>query len=110
MKASILRRLRRGKRRIIKRLAKANRDKYRRCADGAGPVIDPPGVKYELADEVRGINYGGVGLMWKLAKDVGLVEAIDRRLHLLGFHWNGPFTPRGSTSGGDSRPSSSPRR
>ena len=66
MKASILRRLRRGKRRIVKRLAKANRDKYRRCADGAGPVIDPPGVKYELADKVRGINYGGVGLMWKL--------------------------------------------
>lgn len=86
MKASILRRLRRGKRRIKRRLAKANRDKYRRCADGAGPVIDPPSVKYELADKVRGINYGGVGLMWKLAKDVGLIEAIDRRLHLLGCH------------------------
>jgi hypothetical protein len=86
VKASILRRLRRGKRRIIRRLAKANREKHRRCADGAGPVIDPPGVKYELADKVRGINYGGVGLMWKLAKDVGLVEAIDRRLHLLAAH------------------------
>lgn len=86
MKASILRELRRRKRAILKRLAKANVDKYRRCAEDAPPVLNPPGVKYELADKVRGFSYGGVGLMFKLAKDVGLVEAIDRRLNLLGFH------------------------
>jgi hypothetical protein len=86
VKASILRELRRRKRAILKRLAKANLDKYQRCGDGAGPVLDPPGVKYELADKTRAISYGGVGLMMTLARQVGLVDQIDRRLNLLGFH------------------------
>jgi hypothetical protein len=86
VKTSIARRLQVRKRRIEKRLAQANLDKYHRCAEGAGPVLDPPGVKYELADKVRGINYGGVGLMMKLAREVGLVEAIDSRLQLLKWH------------------------
>lgn len=86
MKTSILHRLASRKRRIERRLAKANRDKYQRYAAGEGPVIDPPGVKYELADKARGISFGGIGLMVKLAREVGLVEAIDSRLHLLKMH------------------------
>ena len=49
-------------------------------------MLNPPGVKYELADKARGIVYGGVGLMVKLAREVGLVAAMDRRLHLLQMH------------------------
>ena len=86
MKASIARQLEARQRRIKKRLAQANVDKYKRSATGAGPVLDPPGVKYELADKARGIAYGGVGLMLKLAREVGLVQEIDRRLHLLKAH------------------------
>ena len=86
MKASIARQLQARKRRIKKRLAQANVDKYERWARGAGPVLDPPGVTYELADKARGITYGGVGLMLKLAREVGLVQEIDRRLHLLQRH------------------------
>jgi hypothetical protein len=86
VKGSIARRLAYRKRRIQERLGRANRDKYQRSAAGAGPVLDPPGVKYELADKARGMGYGGVGLMLKLAREVGLVAAIDRRLHLLKVH------------------------
>lgn len=86
MKASIARQLQARKRRIKKRLAQANVDKYERWARGAGPVLEPPGVKYELADKARGIAYGGVGVMLKLAREVGLVREIDRRLHLLQRH------------------------
>lgn len=86
MKTSIFRRLKARKRRIQKRLAQANRDKYQRYAGGAGPVLNPPGVKYELGDKAQGIVYGGVGMMIKLARDVGLIEAIDSRLHLLKMH------------------------
>jgi hypothetical protein len=86
VKTSILQRVASRKRRIKRRLAKANRDKYQRYAAGEGPVIDPPGVKYELADKARGISFGGIGLMVKLAREVGLVEAIDSRLHLLKMH------------------------
>ena len=86
MKRSIARRLARRKQRIARRLERANQNKYRRCALEAGPVLNPPGVKYELADKTQAISYGGVGLMIKLAREVGLVEAIDRRVHLLKRH------------------------
>jgi Transposase DDE domain group 1 len=86
VKKSIARQLASRKRRIKERLARANRDKYERSAAQAGPVFEAPGVKYELAHKARGIAYGGVGLMVKLAQEVGLVEAIDRRLHLLKVH------------------------
>lgn len=86
MKRSIARQLAHRKRRIRERLARANREKYRRSEVDAGPVLDPPGVKYELAGKTRGIAYGGVGLMVKLAQEVGLTAAIDRRLRLLKVH------------------------
>jgi len=40
----------------------------------------------ELADKVRAIGTGGIGLVHRLAEQTGLVEAIDRRLHLLMVH------------------------
>jgi hypothetical protein len=86
VKASIARQLQARNRRIKNRLAEANRNKYERAAREAGPVINPPGMKYELAEKARGIAYGGVGLMVKLAREVGLVEAIDKHLHLLKVH------------------------
>jgi hypothetical protein len=43
-------------------------------------------LRVELADKIRGIGAGGIGLVHRLAEDVGLVEAIDRRLHLLKIH------------------------
>jgi len=49
-------------------------------------VLGPRGLQYELAEKARGIAYGGVGLMWKVAREVGLVEAIDERLQLLKWH------------------------
>jgi len=86
VKRSTAKRLADRKRRIRKRLAQANRDKYRRLAENMGCVMSSDGVKYELSDKVRGITYGGIGVFRRLAEEVGLVESIDRRLHLLRFH------------------------
>ena len=86
MKRSIAKRLADRKRRIRRRLQRTNEEKYRRAAEDAGCVMSSNGVKYELADKVRGITYGGIGMLRRLAQEVGLVEAIDRRLHLLKFH------------------------
>jgi hypothetical protein len=55
VKASIARQLQARNRRIKNRLAEANRNKYERAARESGPVISPPGVKYELAEKARGI-------------------------------------------------------
>ena len=86
MKRSIAQRLSDRKRRVLKRLDRTNRNKYRRAAENAPPVMNSAGVKYELAEKSRGIAYGGVSLMHRLAKETGLIAAIDRRLHLLKFH------------------------
>jgi len=40
----------------------------------------------ELADKVRAIGTGGIGLVQRLAEQTGLVDAINRRLHLLKIH------------------------
>ncbi|MCB0066676.1 MAG: IS1380 family transposase [Caldilineaceae bacterium] len=50
------------------------------------PMLAATNIQYELADKVRGLSVGGIGLMQLLARRVGLVEAIDRRLHLLKVH------------------------
>ena len=84
--SKIARQLSSRKRRIKRRVKKTNDNKYRRFAEGTGPVIDVGAVKYEFADKVRGAANGGVGLMLRVAREVGLVEALDRRVQLLKRH------------------------
>jgi hypothetical protein len=43
-------------------------------------------IHYEYAGRVRGLCAGGIGLIFLLAHRIGLVEEIDRRLHLLKRH------------------------
>jgi len=44
-------------------------------------------IHYEIADRTRAISCGGIGALHALARQVGLIDAIDRRLHLLKFHF-----------------------
>jgi len=43
-------------------------------------------LRVELADKVRAIGTGGIGLVQRLAEQTGLVDAINSRLHLLKIH------------------------
>lgn len=43
-------------------------------------------IHYELADKTRGLSAGGIGAMHLLARRSGLIETLDRRLHLLKEH------------------------
>jgi hypothetical protein len=43
-------------------------------------------LRVELADKVRAIGNGGIGLVQRLAEQTGLVDAINSRLHLLKIH------------------------
>ena len=79
MKTTIKNRLRNAKRRIQRRLDGGREDRGR-------PVFGAEGIRVELADKVRAIANGGIGLIHQLARRTGLVEAIDRRLHLLKIH------------------------
>ena len=81
MKPKIRRQLANRKRRLQRRLDKADRrDRHR-------PMFSANDIHYEIADRTRGISSGGIGALHALARQVGLIDAIDRRLHLLKFHF-----------------------
>ena len=81
MKAKIRRQLANRKRRIQRRLDRADRP------NGQRPVFTARDIHYEIAARTRGISSGGIGALHALARRVGLIDAIDRRLHLLKFHF-----------------------
>ena len=74
------RKLRNAQRRIRHRL----RD--RAWAPQDRPMFRARNIHFEIADKARGLACGGIGMMHTLARAVGLIEAIDRRLHLLKIH------------------------
>jgi hypothetical protein len=43
-------------------------------------------IHYEISDRQRGLVHGGIGAMHLLARRIGLIDAIDRHLHLLKIH------------------------
>jgi hypothetical protein len=78
--ATIRKKLARRKRRIQQRLDKSNR------RGGSQPMLTASNIQYEIGDRGRGIGYGGIGAIHLLVRQLGLAEAIDRRLHLLQIH------------------------
>ena len=84
MNSSIRKRLNARKRQIDRRL-----DKTKPC-DFTKPMFTATNIHYEIADRVHGISYGGIGAFHLLAQRIGLIDAIDRQLHVLklrmGYH------------------------
>ena len=80
MNASVHRRLNRRKRRILRRL------ENKPGVERPEPMIAASDIHYEVAEKVRAIAPGGIGAMHLLARELGLVDDIDRGLHLLRRH------------------------
>ena len=80
MNASLHRQLNRRKRRILLRL------KHQPGVERPQPMLAASNIHYEIAERVRGIAPGGIGAIHLLARKLGLVEDIDRYLHLLKRH------------------------
>lgn len=68
------------KRRIEKRLSLGIPD------DCSQPMFSASNIDYELSERTRAIPHGGIGLIHTLARESGLIDAIDRNLHLLKIH------------------------
>ena len=79
MKTKIKQRLQKSKRRIARRLEGSREDLGR-------PMFATEGIRVELAHKVRAIGNGGIGVVHQLARQVGLVDAIDRHVHVLKMH------------------------
>jgi hypothetical protein len=50
------------------------------------PMMNTDRVVYEVSDRIRATAWGGVAAMHQLARAVGLVEALDERVHVLKVH------------------------
>jgi hypothetical protein len=81
VKTKIRQQLANRKRRLARRLDKTNVPNCRR------PMFTASAIHYEIADRTRGISSGGIGALHALARQVGLLDAIDRDLHLRKFHF-----------------------
>jgi hypothetical protein len=78
--ANVHRQLNRRKRRILRRI------ENKPGVERPEPMMAASNIHYEIAERGRGIAPGGIGAIHLLARKLGLVDAIDRDLHLLKRH------------------------
>ena len=79
MNAKIHQQLANRKSRIGRRLDK------KRLGNTERPVFTAANIHYEFADRTRGLAHGGIGAFHLLAQRIGLIDAINQKLHLLKF-------------------------
>ena len=80
MNATIRRQLAARKRRIARRI------ENQPGVEGHQPMMTASNIHYEIADRTRAIAPGGIGAIHLLARKIGLIDDIDRDLHLLKRH------------------------
>jgi Transposase DDE domain group 1 len=68
------------KSRIERRLDK------KRLGNTDRPVFTAANIHYEISDRIHGVAHGGIGAFHLLARRIGLIDAIDQKLHLLKIH------------------------
>jgi len=51
------------------------------------PMFQARSIQFEVSERTHAICYGGIGLIHSLARQCGLVDALDRRLQLLKVHF-----------------------
>jgi hypothetical protein len=78
--ASVRRQLARRKQRILRRI------ENQPGVERPEPMTTASNIRYEIADRTRAIAPGGIGAIHLLARKVGLIQDIDRGLHLLKRH------------------------
>ncbi len=82
MNTKIRRQLAQRKRRLKRRL-----DKFSFNDDACEqPMIRGRNIHYEIAGRSVGTSYGGIGAVHSLVQELGLAQAIDRRLALFKIH------------------------
>jgi len=80
VKRIIQRKITAEKKRIERRLAGAVK------VNTAGPLLGAANIQYEIADRTHAIAHGGIGMIDRLVREVGLAKRIDERVHVLKIH------------------------
>ena len=60
--------------------------RHRNWAPQDKPMLTASNIQYELSGRTRGLGAGGIGVMHRLARQTGLIPAIDENLQLLKVH------------------------
>ena len=81
------RRMKIARQRIAERKRRVQRRIKHKVEDRDEPMFRARNIQFELADRAQAICYGGIGLMHSLARECGLIEAIDRNVELLQVHF-----------------------
>jgi Transposase DDE domain group 1 len=68
------------KKRILNRLNNA------RHFNTGGPTVGATNIHYELSERISGMIYGGIGLAHQTVLGTGVIEDLNKNLHLLKFH------------------------
>lgn len=80
VKKIVRQRLANEKRRIVQRLKAAV------AVNEGGPVLRGGNIEYELSARASGIAHGGMGLVQRVVRRIGLAEAIDANVSVLKIH------------------------
>jgi hypothetical protein len=80
VKKIVRQRVAREKRQIEKRLKNAV------AVNMGGPVLRGGNIEYELSGRTSGIAHGGMGLIQRMVRRIGLAEAIDANVKVLKIH------------------------
>jgi len=81
----------RKRKRVRQQLADRKSKNQRRLdktklGDDSGTVFRASNIRYEVAECVHGLSFGGSGVFHVLARQLGLIGAIEQRLHVLKIH------------------------
>jgi hypothetical protein len=60
--------------------------KKKQYSDQPKPIMTAQNIHYEMGDKTRAMSYGGMGVIHKMVKQIGLDQEIDDRLELLKVH------------------------
>ncbi|MEO8379082.1 MAG: IS1380 family transposase [Acidobacteriota bacterium] len=80
MKKIVRQRIAREKRQIEQRLKAAV------IVNDGGPVLRGGNIEYELSARSSGVAHGGMGLVQRMVRRIGLAEAIDANVEVLKIH------------------------
>jgi hypothetical protein len=81
-----VKRIRTNRSRTRQRRIEQRLDKFNFPDDLSRPMLRAANIHYEVAERAIGTAYGGMGLIHRLTRTLGLAAAIDQRLHLFKIH------------------------
>ena len=60
--------------------------KRKNFEDQPQPILSGSNIHYEMGEKTQAMNYGGIGVIHKMVKKIGLEDELNEMLELLKVH------------------------